>query len=131
PQKPVNSESSWSMLSYLGRLNYTYNDKYLLTLTGRIDGSSKFGAGNKYGFFPSAALAWRLSDEEFMKNIPSVNDMKLRVSYGLIGNQSILPYQSLPLIGPYGEGSFNSSAGSEVYTGQEPVSYANENLKWE
>lgn len=131
PQKPANSESSWSMLSYLGRLNYTFNDKYLFTVTGRIDGSSKFGAGNKYGFFPSGAFAWRVSDEDFMRDISSINDMKFRVSYGTIGNQAIIPYQSLALVGPYGEGSFNSSAGSEVYTGQEPLSYSNPNLKWE
>jgi len=131
PQKPVNTESSWSMISYLGRINYTFDNKYLFTLTGRVDGSSKFGAGNKYGFFPSGAFAWRVSDESFMRHILSVNDLKLRASYGLIGNQSIAPYQSLSLVGPYGEGVFNSALGSEVYTGQEPLSYANPKLKWE
>jgi len=131
PQKPVNTESSWSMISYLGRINYTFNNKYLFTVTGRVDGSSKFGAGNKYGFFPSGAFAWRVSDESFMHSVPVVNDLKLRVSYGLIGNQSIAPYQSLSLVGPYGEGVFNSALGSEVYTGQEPLSYANPKLKWE
>ncbi|MHA4809602.1 SusC/RagA family TonB-linked outer membrane protein [Flavitalea flava] len=131
PQKPANTESSWSMLSYLGRVNYTFNNKYLFTLTGRVDGSSKFGAGNKYGFFPSGAFAWRVSDETFMHDISSITDLKLRASYGLIGNQSIAPYQSLSLIGPYGQGVFNSALGSEVYSGQEPLSYANPKLKWE
>lgn len=131
PQKPTNSESSWSMISYLGRVNYTLNNKYLFTLTGRIDGSSKFGANNKYAFFPSAAIAWRVSEEDFMKDVNWINDLKLRTSYGVIGNQAILPYLSLASVGPYGEGVFNSPQGSEVYTGMEPLNYVNPNLKWE
>jgi TonB-linked SusC/RagA family outer membrane protein len=131
PQKPFNAESSWSMLSYLGRVNYTLDDKYLFTLTGRVDGSSKFGESKKYGFFPSGAFAWRVSKEKFMENIESINDLKFRVSYGVIGNQAIPPYQSLALVGPYGEGSFNTGSGSEVYTGQEPLSYVNPLLRWE
>jgi TonB-linked SusC/RagA family outer membrane protein len=107
------------------------SDKYLFTLTGRIDGSSKFSEGNKYGYFPSGAFAWRVSKENFMQKIYAVSDLKLRVSYGVIGNQAIAPYQSLSLVGPYGQGVFNSSAGSEVYNGMEPLSYANKNLKWE
>src|SRR5690606_20359606 len=108
PQKPANSESEWSMISYLGRVNYTLDDKYLFTLTGRVDGSSKFAEGNKYGFFPSGAFAWRMSKERFMENINSINDLKLRASYGVIGNQAIPPYQSLALVGPFGEGVFNA-----------------------
>lgn len=131
PQKPQNTESSWAMVSYLGRVNYTFNRKYLFTVTGRIDGSSKFGANNKYAFFPSAAFAWRVSDEAFMKPIEQINELKFRASYGVIGNQAIAPYQSLSLIGPFGEGVFNGPNGSEVYTGMEPLSYSNPNLKWE
>ncbi|RYZ59678.1 MAG: SusC/RagA family TonB-linked outer membrane protein, partial [Chitinophagaceae bacterium] len=131
PQKPFNGESSWSMLSYLGRINYTFNDKYLFTVTGRVDGSSKFAEGAKYGFFPSGAFAWRLSREDFMQNLTAINDLKLRVSYGVLGNQAIPPYQSLALVGPYGEGSFNTGSGSEVYTGMEPLSYVNTGLRWE
>lgn len=131
PQTPVNNESQWSLVSYIGRINYTLEDKYLFTLTGRIDGSSKFAEGNKYGYFPSGAFAWRVSKENFMQNINAVSDLKLRLSYGVIGNQAIPPYQSLALVGPYGQGVFNSSAGSEVYTGMEPLSYVNKNLKWE
>jgi TonB-linked SusC/RagA family outer membrane protein len=131
PQAPSNSESQWNMISYLGRVNYTFDNKYLFTFTGRIDGSSKFGAGNKYGFFPSGAFAWRASDEKFMHNITAINDLKFRASFGLIGNQSIAPYQSLSLVGPYGQGVFNSPSGSEPYSGQEPLSYANSHLKWE
>jgi TonB-linked SusC/RagA family outer membrane protein len=131
PQTPVNNESQWTLLSYIGRVNYTLSDKYLFTLTGRIDGSSKFAEGNKYGYFPSGAFAWRVSKEDFMQNIDAISDLKLRVSYGVIGNQAIPPYQSLALVGPYGQGVFNSSAGSEVYAGMEPLSYVNKNLKWE
>lgn len=131
PQKPTNFESSWSMISYLGRVNYTLDNKYLFTVTGRIDGSSKFGANNKYAFFPSAAFAWRASDEEFMKDVDWISDLKLRTSYGVIGNQGIAPYTSLANVGPFGEGVFNSPQGSEVYTGMEPINYPNPNLKWE
>lgn len=128
PQKPFNSESQWTLVSYLGRMNYTIQDKYLFTLTGRMDGSSKFADGKKYGIFPSAAFAWRVSDENFMKEIKPISDLKFRISYGVIGNQNIPPYQSLSLVGPFSEGVFN---GTEVYTGMEPLSYANKNLRWE
>ncbi|RYY52856.1 MAG: TonB-dependent receptor [Chitinophagaceae bacterium] len=131
PQKPFNSESEWSMVSYLGRMNYTLDNRYLFTLTGRVDGSSKFAEGRKYGFFPSGAVAWRVSQEQFMRDVKSISDLKFRVSYGVIGNQSIPPYQSLALVGPYGEGAFNTGSGSEVYTGQEPLSFVNSALKWE
>lgn len=131
PQKPVNGESKWSLVSFLGRVNYSFNDRYLFTVTGRADGSSKFAEGHKYGFFPSGAFAWRMKQEEFMQSVDFISDMKLRISYGVIGNQAIPPYQSLALIGPYSEGVFNSSQGSEVYTGLEPLSYVNKSLKWE
>ena len=131
PQTPVNNESQWTLSSFLGRVNYTLSDRYLFTVTGRIDGSSKFADDNKYGYFPSGAFAWRVSQEDFMKNITAISDLKFRVSYGVIGNQAIAPYQSLSLIGPYGQGVFNSSSGSEVYAGMEPLSYVNKNLKWE
>ncbi|CAN5659297.1 TonB-dependent receptor [soil metagenome] len=131
PQKPFNGESQWTMVSYLGRINYSLLDKYLFTATGRFDGSSKFADGNKYGFFPSGAFAWRVMKESFMKDVKAISDLKFRASYGVIGNQAIPPYQSLALIGPYGEGVFNSSNGSQVYTGREPLTYVNKNLKWE
>lgn len=130
-QPPSSGETSWSMISYLGRINYTLDNKYLFTLTGRVDGSSKFAAGNQYGFFPSVAVAWRLSEEEFIRDLGFFEDLKLRASYGAIGNQSIPPYQSLPVVAPYGEGVFNSHLGSEVYKGREPVNFANPDLKWE
>lgn len=131
PQKPVNNESKWSLVSFLGRAFYNIQDKYLVTLTARADGSSKFAEGNKFGFFPSGAVAWRMSKERFMQDVDFISDLKLRVSYGAIGNQAIPPYQSLSLVGPYGQGVFNSSQGSEPYNGMEPLSYVNKDLKWE
>lgn len=131
PQKSVNGESQWTLVSYLARANYSLDDKYLFTVTGRADGSSKFAEENKWGIFPSGAFAWRVSKEKFMENAKAISDLKLRLSYGVIGNQAIPPYQSLALVGPYGQGVFNSSQGSEVFTGLEPLSYVNKNLKWE
>jgi TonB-linked SusC/RagA family outer membrane protein len=84
--------------SYFGRVNYGLKGKYLLTLTGRVDGSSKFGENNKYSFFPSAALAWRVSDEAFLQNNNVISNLKLRTSYGLTGNSEIPPYASLSLL---------------------------------
>jgi len=86
------STSSWSLFSLMGRVNYAYNDKYLFTATIRRDGSSRFGAGNKYGVFPSASAAWRISQEDFFKSITFVNDLKIRAGYGVTGNQNIGNY---------------------------------------
>ena len=95
PTPPQSGLTEYSLVSYLGRVNYSLLDRYLFTFTGRYDGSSKFGANNKYAFFPSGAIAWRLSDEGFMSNTEWVSDLKLRVSYGQSGNQAIAPYQTL------------------------------------
>jgi TonB-linked SusC/RagA family outer membrane protein len=91
----VNSAAENTLLSYLGRINYDYKSKYLLTVSARADGSSKFSANNKWGYFPSGALAWKLSSEPFMKNVKVISDAKLRVSYGLVGNNRVddYPYQ--------------------------------------
>ncbi|MGV8093619.1 MAG: TonB-dependent receptor [Mangrovibacterium sp.] len=83
------------MLSYMGRLNYSFKNKYLFNFTMRSDGSSVFGANNKWGLFPSAALAWNIHNEPFMKKVDWLDETKLRVSYGQIGNQAISPYGSL------------------------------------
>lgn len=88
----------WSLLSYLGRINYNYNSKYYLTASIRRDGSSRFGSNNKYGIFPSAALAWRISDEKFLKKIPFLTDLKLRLSYGATGNNNIGNYEQYATI---------------------------------
>ncbi len=93
------SEARESQLnSYLGRVNYDYAGKYLLTATVRADGASRFGAGNKYAAFPSASVAWRISQEPFLKNSPVLTDLKLRVSYGSSGNQELPSYQSLAIL---------------------------------
>jgi TonB-linked SusC/RagA family outer membrane protein len=132
PQPPSNGETSWQMQSYLGRAQYSVNSKYLFTVTGRVDGSSKFGKNNKYAFFPSAAAAWALHEEEFLKSAGFLSELKLRTSIGTIGNQAINPYQSLPLVGPYGQGVFNNGANPPAYyTSSQPTSYNNPNLKWE
>jgi TonB-linked SusC/RagA family outer membrane protein len=95
PLPPRSAVNEWGLNSYLGRVNYRLSDRYLFTLTGRIDGSSRFGTNNKYGFFPSGAFAWRVSDEAFMKSIEAVSDLKFRVSYGVTGNDGIGLYNSL------------------------------------
>ncbi|MHB9141263.1 MAG: SusC/RagA family TonB-linked outer membrane protein [Paludibacter sp.] len=84
--------SSWSTFSYMGRVNYAYADKYLFTATLRQDGSSRFGPKNKYGLFPSASVAWRISEEDFFKSITFVNDLKIRAGFGETGNQRIGNY---------------------------------------
>ncbi len=81
--------TNYSLVSYIGRVTYDYNDKYLLTVNVRRDGSSKFAPGNRYGTFPSASVGWRLSEESFMQSVRVVNDLKMRISYGEVGNQNI------------------------------------------
>lgn len=132
PQPPSNGETQWSLISYLGRVNYSLANKYLFTVSGRLDGSSKFAEYNKYGFFPSAAVAWRMSEEDFLKSNTVISNLKLRGSYGVTGNQSIPPYGSLALITKFGEGVFNNGSGEpSIIYGREPLSYPNEGLKWE
>lgn len=84
--------SEWALLSFIGRANYTFNSKYLFTATLRRDGSSRFGETHRWGWFPSGSAAWRVSEEKFMKSISWINDLKLRVGYGITGNQNIGNY---------------------------------------
>lgn len=92
----VSGQTRWTLVSYLSRINYTALDRYLFTVTGREDGSSRFGAGHRYGFFPSAAFGWRLSEEPFLRPLfTKFEQVKLRTSYGAAGNPSISPYQSI------------------------------------
>ncbi|MBK9018149.1 MAG: TonB-dependent receptor [Saprospiraceae bacterium] len=128
PQPAATGELTWGIVSYLGRVNYTFDNKFLLTLTGRVDGASKFGANNKYGFFPSGSIAWKLHEEDFIKDLGLFYSLKTRLSYGVIGNQEISPYASLATVGPVGQGVFNNT---EPYIGQEPLRYPNPDLKWE
>ena len=109
-----------TLISFLGRVNYTLQDKYLVTLSVRRDGSSKLGANNKWGTFPSAAIGWRISQENFLKDSKIINDLKIRASYGETGNQGgIEPYQSLELINRTGPNSFGF------------IRNANPDLRWE
>ena len=126
PGRPSTSQSDSRLLSYLGRINYTFKDRYLLTLTGRYDGSSKFSRNNKYAFFPSAALAWRLSDESFMKNLKTISNLKLRGSIGQSGNQAIAPFQTLARLGTNAPIFGNGENVGFVLSGLE-----NSDLKWE
>lgn len=89
PGTTTTTHQQWALASFLGRVNYAYDDKYLLTLTGRADGSTKLAVGHKWSFFPSAALAWKVNKEEFFKNITFISSLKLRASYGVSGNQNI------------------------------------------
>ncbi len=114
------------LVSQMARLNYNYNSKYLLTLTGRRDGASVFGANNKYGFFPSIALGWNIAEEPFMQGIRPINSLKLRLSYGQNGNQAISPYATLARLQ---EDSFLN--GTSTAPGYVPNTLGNPNLRWE
>ncbi|MCF2502110.1 TonB-dependent receptor [Dyadobacter sp. CY107] len=98
PQSSTSAVTKWKLLSYIGRLNYSLSNKYLLTATARYDGSSKFGASNKYGFFPSVAVAWKLSEEEFIKQLNAFSEFKLRFGYGNTGNERIGLYKSVSTV---------------------------------
>ncbi|SEW02878.1 TonB-linked outer membrane protein, SusC/RagA family [Chitinophaga sp. YR573] len=117
---------TWTILSYMGRLNYGYDDRYLITLTLRSDGSSRFAPGHKWGYFPSVALGWNITNEQFMKNVKFVDNLKLRGSYGRIGNTGIPPYATQGLLGraPY-------SFGNKGSMGFNPILIRNPNLTWE
>lgn len=117
----------WQMESYFARINYNLKNKYLLTVTGRVDGSSKFGKNNKYAFFPSAALGWRVAEENFMESAAGwLSNLKLRVSYGLTGNSDIGQYRSLAMLG-----STTYVFGGDRAPGMVIGELANPNLKWE
>lgn len=116
------------LASYFGRLNYSFDDKYYLTLTGRMDGSTKFGANNKYAFFPSVAVSWRLIEENFMKPVGFVSDLKIRASYGSTGNQNIGQNALSFFVSDYGGYVFG---GNTVSTGTYLSQISNANLRWE
>ena len=123
---PATGASETSLISYLARLNYIYDDRFLLTLSGRADGSSRFGPENKYGYFPSGAFAWKLSEESFMQRYNFLSDAKLRISYGLGGNQEIGDYQYIASITNNGYVLANM-----LNTGSTIGSVGNPGLKWE
>lgn len=122
------SYSKITMLSYILRLNYSYKDKYLVTVSSRWDGSSKFSKGNKWGAFPSMALAWRVNQESFLKDIHWLNNLKLRLSYGLTGNNAAVgAYTTQPLASTQYWYGFNQA----LAQGYGPSAFVNEALTWE
>lgn len=128
-QSPGSSASDWALTSYLARINYSFADRFLATFTARRDGSSRFGSRKKYGFFPSGALAWKVINESFMKDQNVFSDLKLRVSYGLTGNQEIGDYSYLSFISnvryPFG------GANPVLQVGGVPAGISNLALGWE
>ena len=119
----------WGLVSYLGRLNYVHNDRYLVTVSGRIDGSSRFGANYKYGFFPSVGLGWNVSQEDFWNDAGTISRLKLRASWGKTGNDRIGEYAYVPRV----------SSNQGAVFGRDPVllpgstltGLANPDLRWE
>ena len=126
PIPPTSNRVEYGLNSYFGRLNYSYNQKYLFTLTGRVDGSSKFSEANRFAFFPSAAAAWKVSEEDFLKESEFISNLKLRASYGQTGNSEITAYQGDAGMGNYAV-IFNNQREIGVGVGR----LANPNLRWE
>ena len=119
-------EDEWSMISYLARINYNYKSKYYLTASIRSDGSSRFGMSNKFGHFPSAALAWRASEENFLKGSSWLDNLKLRASFGSTGNNDIANYAHLATI------AYESyPLGGSAIGGFAPANFQNDKLTWE
>jgi TonB-linked SusC/RagA family outer membrane protein len=126
PGIPTSSYSFATLLSGLGRVNYSYNNRYLATVSWRADGSSRYSANNKWGYFPSAALAWRVSEEGFLKNSKVISDLKLRASWGNTGSQAINPYATLNTLNG-GKTAFDNT----LYNTFSPSTTLPGDLKWE
>lgn len=126
PGAPGSTSNDWTMNSYFTRNTYTYDDTYSATFTARIDGSSRFGENNKYGFFPSLGASWVVTNEDFMSDVDFINYLRLRSSYGITGNTEIGLYQSLATIG---------SGTSLIGGDRAPISFPNRlpnpDLEWE
>jgi len=124
--KPYSEAYESVLKSWLARVNYSYKGKYNFTVSGRADGSSRFGAESLWGYFPSAGFSWNITDEEFANNIKGATEAKLRITAGTTGNQEIGNYLSMASMG-----SANYSFGGTLYTGIAPTRLANPDLKWE
>jgi iron complex outermembrane receptor protein len=131
--KPAGSAFINELQSYYTRLNYNYKDKYLVTGTMRADGSSKFGANNKYGIFPSFSLGWRISEEDFLKNSSAISNLKLRGGWGKTGNQEIPPKITQPLFTASvgGSTSYPLDVSSTYPAGITYSRLANPDIQWE
>jgi TonB-linked SusC/RagA family outer membrane protein len=126
PQRPQSGTSETAMNSFYVRFNYDYDNRYLFGVSFRADGSSRFGANNRYGYFPSFSAAWRLSSEPFLRDVQSINNLKLRVSYGIVGNSDIGDYVTQSKINS-GQAPFGGQAEPSATLG----GLGNSNLKWE
>ncbi|HEY0667806.1 MAG TPA: SusC/RagA family TonB-linked outer membrane protein, partial [Sphingobacteriaceae bacterium] len=126
PTATRTSKSQWGLASYFTRVNYNYKEKYLLAASLRTDGSSRFGPDNKWGNFPSASIAWRATQEEFLKDNKIINELKLRLSYGVTGNFNIGDFDYLGTIS-----DVNYSPNGVLTKGQAQTNFADEKLKWE
>jgi len=126
PGAPGSDHDKWTMNSYFLRGSYSYKNKYLLTLTGRVDGSSRFGDNNKYGIFPSAGIGWVISEEPFLQGAAALDELKIRSSFGITGNTEIPTYQSLGTIST-GTILLNGTRVSASYVNRLP----NPSLEWE
>ncbi|OCX54416.1 hypothetical protein BEL04_09215 [Mucilaginibacter sp. PPCGB 2223] len=130
PYSITSSKSVNTLASVLGRINYSYNSKYLATVSLRADGSSKFLDDNVWGYFPSGSLAWHLSEENFLKNNKIISDAKIRTSYGITGNNRVSDTAPYALLGQGGAGGAYTP-GNTYISGAYPLNLANPNLKWE
>ncbi|RRB02448.1 SusC/RagA family TonB-linked outer membrane protein [Larkinella rosea] len=118
--------TEWSMISYLGRAQYNFQNKYFLTAAIRRDGSSRFGKESRWGYFPSVSAGWLISDESFMQNVKFVNNLKVRASYGIAGNNQIPNYGAISLLS-----ATNYVSGAALASGLTISNISNTNLKWE
>jgi TonB-linked SusC/RagA family outer membrane protein len=123
---PASNKSAYSLNSYFARVNYSLNDKYNFTVTGRFDGSSKFSEANRYGFFPSGAFAWDISNENFLKDNSTISNLKMRLSYGITGNSQIPNYRTINQLGNY-----SYLFHDKLVSGVGLSTLANAELKWE
>lgn len=123
---PTSGYTNWKLFSLLGRINYNYDNRYLLTVNFRSDGSSRYSKGNKWGYFPSAALAWRASQESFLKDVDWLSDLKLRVGYGKTGSTAISPYSTQNTLS-----SVNVVFDKNTIVGYAPSDTYRGGLKWE
>lgn len=137
-RNPSSTGSATSLYSLLGRLDYSYNDKYLLGVTGRRDGFSEFGSDSKYGNFYSVSVGWRLSQEAFMQNISWINDLKVRASYGELGNKETVPagnayftYRQNPFFSFYDIAGTSGGSITSIAQGFFPYRYGNSGTSWE
>lgn len=122
------SATAWNLMSFLGRVNAAWDSKYMVSASLRRDGSSRFGADNRWGWFPAASVGWRISQEDFMQDLTSINELKLRASYGAAGNNNIGNYASIASLS---QTNYVLGTGQQVVAGFSPAGFSNRLLGWE